>query len=105
MQWCYFPVSGKITRGYVELSPRHKLLKTTASEGHQRGVIASVTGVAPAALGKHFEVLRDVSCIGICSEGGDICCLSCNWEMFSSTVGNNNTVNQTSYYHDALKLD
>lgn len=100
-----FPLSGKITRAYAELSPRHKLLKFAASEGHRNGAVAAVSRVVPAALGKHFEDLGDASRIGICSEGGDICCLSCNWEMFSSTVGNNNTVNQTSYYHDALKLD
>lgn len=63
------------------------------------------TKVALLALVKHFQDVGDVSHVGICLEGGDICCLSCNRETFLSTVGNNNTVNQTPYYHDVLKLD
>ena len=46
-----------------------------------------------------------MSSFGIYWEGGDICCLSGNQEMVISTGDNNNMVNQTSYYHDVLKLD
>lgn len=79
----------------MSLAPRDKLTKSMVVEELQREAIISVIRAVPPVLIEHFQDVEDASYIGIYSEGGDICCLSRIWEMFISTGGNNNMVNQT----------
>lgn len=72
---------------------RDEFLKCVLVEGYQSRIFYLVIRVVLFILVRYFQDVGDVLRIGIYSEGGDICCLLYNWEMFISIVGNNNAVN------------